>query len=444
MNAPGSTLQTPGITQHIMGPMVKSTLTQAPIQRNGLDACKAGWTQSHLAPSTHGPETWRVPQGPTEVVGHNLPATNTMSPKAGCGGDCGCGGTCGKKSSCDCQHEVDYKIPGMGCACGTSTTPNAGTQHGTSQLQFASVPGESYSLTRHVMSALSAPALSLANNHATVGKPDDTITRPCKGEYPITEEGRVDPNWFLPDVDGVSETMLQQLVEGPERPDVVPQFGGKTASQKSQGMKGNPPTSQSDFSWKFQKFTPQPPPNVPMAIAAGVDLAATIVKGIRQYNMDTYMYQSALRKAQARCAAFCRTKVCEKAPTCTPNVRLWVMSFDWSYHMAWIDYHDYKNTKSREEMRKSGQPMFDTHRFDSYRPPPKYGGYQDPDGSLWIYTMFEGKCKCECEGESSITIAPTVSLSTVPSYLKVETRFNAFGEPYEVFRDDAIGATFKK
>src|SRR5688572_20396372 len=123
MKPAGTAFETTGSTARpSLGPRLKPSLASLAHQRTGLDACKAGWaTCMSQSASTEG--IYPTPKARTEVVGHNLPATDCMSQAGGCGGDCGCGGTCGQNekpsTSCGCQHEVDYKTPGMGCGCGS-------------------------------------------------------------------------------------------------------------------------------------------------------------------------------------------------------------------------------------------------------------------------------------------------------------------------------------
>ena len=182
MQTGGTTFHTPGSTQHLQGDLVMSTLAQAPQQRTGLDVCKATSAQC-TAPSTHAPESWRVPQGPTEVMGHELPAGDTMSRTEGCGGNCGCGGTCGKKSSCDCLHEVDYKIPGMGCGCGTEVLATNAKSNPPQTLAFAS----SY-----------FPILSFASTHYPIAFPLDGDSRASLNGNPEDDEFEPPPGGWPP------------------------------------------------------------------------------------------------------------------------------------------------------------------------------------------------------------------------------------------------------
>lgn len=127
MKPAGTAFRTPGSTVlPSLGPRLKPGLASLSHQRTGLDTCKAGWAEC-LAQTASTEGIYPPPKAAAEVVGHNLPATDPMSRAGGCGGECGCGGTCGAKekttTGCGCQHEVDYKTPGMACGCGSHETP---------------------------------------------------------------------------------------------------------------------------------------------------------------------------------------------------------------------------------------------------------------------------------------------------------------------------------
>src|SRR5262245_56103068 len=118
MNTPAvTTFQTPGTTQHIMGAIIELGMAQILANHhNGLEATMKWWSETHRSPENQVTGAFSTSTTATEVVGHNLPSHHPMNLRSGCGSDCTCGGNCGgkEKAACDCQHEVDYKVPGMG------------------------------------------------------------------------------------------------------------------------------------------------------------------------------------------------------------------------------------------------------------------------------------------------------------------------------------------